>query len=139
LTHFFSSNTRLQLYNKDSCRKKCRIEKYFPKDVCEKACEDVTDKEDKKPCRKDCYRTELRKVRRICRWRCPFKPKPETIKFKINGAYCYTANIVKVGDWCIPGAPRFDKEGSVCANDGKGKVAYCSYGVGFNACAYCDN
>jgi len=57
----------------------------------------------------------------------------------INGADCDEADIVIVGDWCIPGEPHFDKEGDVCANDGSWNEAFCSYRVGLNACAYCDN
>ena len=44
---------------------------------------------------------------------------------------------IVVGDWCVPGEPHFDPEGSVCANDGTPEEAYCSYDVGPSACARC--
>jgi len=55
----------------------------------------------------------------------------------INSKCCL--NIVEVGDNCIPGKPHFDPEGAVCDNDGKSNEAYCSYDVGPNACAYCED
>ena len=55
----------------------------------------------------------------------------------INGRAC--ANVVIVGDGCVPGSPHFDPEGMVCANDGQADEAYCSYSIGANTCAYCSN
>mmetsp|Transcript_45085 Transcript_45085/g.88224 ORF Transcript_45085/g.88224 Transcript_45085/m.88224 type:complete len:233 (+) Transcript_45085:118-816(+) len=50
-----------------------------------------------------------------------------------------SGGFVKVSNDCVPGEPHFDPEGAVCANDETRYEAYCSYGVGPNACAYCDN
>jgi len=47
------------------------------------------------------------------------------------------SNVIIVGDWCFPGDPHYDPEGSVCENDGEFNEAYCSYDIGPNACAYC--
>ena len=53
----------------------------------------------------------------------------------INGESCDAWAVV--GDHCYPGAPHFDSEGAVCANDGTPAESYCSYDVGSNACARC--
>jgi len=53
----------------------------------------------------------------------------------INENYC--DDPVVVHNFCKPGNPHFDVEGSVCAHDGTEIEAYCSYNVGPNACAYC--
>ena len=55
----------------------------------------------------------------------------------IHGSACDVANVVRVNDNCVSGAPHFDAEGMVCANDGTATEAYCSYDVGTSACAYC--
>ena len=56
----------------------------------------------------------------------------------INGADCDKADVVIVDEHaCIPEKPYNDQEGTVCANDGGINEAYCSYGIGPNACAYC--
>ena len=61
----------------------------------------------------------------------------------INGKACPVGRVVRIngkgGHDCIKGAPHFDKEGSVCGNDGKSNQAYCSYQVGDKACAYCSS
>eukprot|EP00565_Helicotheca_tamesis_P004916 CAMPEP_0185741010 /NCGR_PEP_ID=MMETSP1171-20130828/38729_1 /TAXON_ID=374046 /ORGANISM="Helicotheca tamensis, Strain CCMP826" /LENGTH=209 /DNA_ID=CAMNT_0028412947 /DNA_START=637 /DNA_END=1266 /DNA_ORIENTATION=+ len=56
---------------------------------------------------------------------------------KINGYYCPVSDVVVVGEGCDQGAPHFDYEGMVCANDGQSKEAYCSYDISPTACAYC--
>jgi len=61
-------------------------------------------------------------------------PKPDN---KIKGVLCPAKDILVVHSDCISGAPHFDKEGMVCADDGKPTEAYCSYGVGASACARC--
>merc|ERR1719265_1192246 len=52
----------------------------------------------------------------------------------INGQTCSSPVVI---DQCVPGAPDYDPEGAVCGNDGQPDEAYCSYSVGFTACAYC--
>ena len=55
----------------------------------------------------------------------------------VNFRPCESA--VVVNDNCQPGAPHFDREGAVCANDAMATEAYCSYSVGDNACAFCSS
>ena len=63
------------------------------------------------------------------------KPLPPTVQ--INDQPCPLGSVVHVSS-CEPGAPHFDAEGSVCANDGEENEAYCVYDVSSSACAYCD-
>ena len=65
---------------------------------------------------------------------------PTSLKLKKNiliilGKYC--ENPVVVSQNCVQGAPHYDPETVVCANDGQHDEAYCSYDVGPTACAYC--
>ena len=53
----------------------------------------------------------------------------------IRGSYC--VNAVVIHQFCVSGAPHYDPEGDVCGNDGAWNEAYCSYGIGDGACAYC--
>eukprot|EP00588_Corethron_pennatum_P017702 CAMPEP_0194304762 /NCGR_PEP_ID=MMETSP0171-20130528/2396_1 /TAXON_ID=218684 /ORGANISM="Corethron pennatum, Strain L29A3" /LENGTH=218 /DNA_ID=CAMNT_0039056113 /DNA_START=134 /DNA_END=790 /DNA_ORIENTATION=+ len=58
----------------------------------------------------------------------------------IDGYDCDKDDVVIVdNNACIPGSPHYDKEGDICRNDGRWNEAYCSYDVGSNACAFCDN
>ena len=61
-------------------------------------------------------------------------------KLLINGQLCAMEDIVvEDADQCIRGAPHYDAEGAVCANDGTATEAFCSYDVGSKACARCTN
>lgn len=60
----------------------------------------------------------------------------ESIQGTIKGRLCLDVKVV--ADWCIPGKPHFDPEGSVCSNYDEPNEAYCSYKIDTNACAYCD-
>ena len=61
-------------------------------------------------------------------------------KLLINEQFCAMEDIVvEDADQCIRGAPHYDAEGAVCANDGTATEAYCSYFVGSKACARCTN
>ena len=61
-------------------------------------------------------------------------------KLLINEQFCAMEDIVvEDADQCIRGAPDYDAEGAVCANDGTATEAYCSYFVGSKACARCTN
>jgi len=53
----------------------------------------------------------------------------------VNGEEC--SNVVVVSNLCVSGSPHFDSEGDVCANENQPNEAYCSYGIGQDACAYC--
>mmetsp|Transcript_49110 Transcript_49110/g.59508 ORF Transcript_49110/g.59508 Transcript_49110/m.59508 type:complete len:162 (-) Transcript_49110:147-632(-) len=56
----------------------------------------------------------------------------------INWDYCSSATVV--GDFCPDrGWSDVDPEGAVCANGGKDNEAYCSYDLGDNVCAYCND
>jgi len=55
----------------------------------------------------------------------------------INGQPCPPDAILVENNDCLAGAPHFDPEGMVCANDGTPSEAYCSYHVGPSACARC--
>ena len=61
-------------------------------------------------------------------------------KLFVNGLLCAMEDIVvEDADQCIRGAPHYDAEGAVCANDGTATEAFCSYDVGSKACARCTN
>ena len=61
-------------------------------------------------------------------------------KLLINGRPCAMEDIVvEDADQCIRGAPHYDAEGAVCANDGTATEAFCSYDVGSKACARCND
>jgi hypothetical protein len=55
----------------------------------------------------------------------------------IGGESCLLSSVVIVRNNCVAGAPHYDPEGAVCANDGAATEAYCSYGVSASACARC--
>jgi len=58
----------------------------------------------------------------------------------INGLDCPISDVVVVDDHgCDQGAPHFDYEGMVCANDGQPDEGYCSYDISPTACAYCSS
>ena len=61
-----------------------------------------------------------------------------TPRYVINGKECPVGDIelVSSGNACVAGAPHFDPEGAVCANDNEPDEAYCSYIPEF-ACARC--
>jgi hypothetical protein len=61
----------------------------------------------------------------------------DTGSVQINGERCPSSAVVVTGSWCIQGAPHYDQEGMVCANDNTATESYCSYEVGAAACAYC--
>jgi len=63
--------------------------------------------------------------------------KLEPTSSTINGITCPQSQIIVVDNDCVSGAPHFDPEGAVCANDGLETEAYCSYDVGPSACARC--
>ena len=56
---------------------------------------------------------------------------------QINGGSCPSSAVVVTASNCIQGAPHYDPEGMVCANDNTATESYCSYEVGAAACAYC--
>jgi len=48
--------------------------------------------------------------------------------------------VIDCDDCCIPDAPHFDQQGTVCDNDGQPDEAYCNYSFGPNACVIgCDS
>jgi hypothetical protein len=55
----------------------------------------------------------------------------------INGADCPVQNVLVVGQTCDQEAPKFDAEGTICANDGTPEEAYCTFSEGDTACVRC--
>jgi len=66
-------------------------------------------------------------------WDPTVDPTTDSTAGTINGEYC--EHVVVVNDTvCNSGAPDYDSEGDECGDNDEG---YCSYTIGFDACAFC--
>lgn len=56
---------------------------------------------------------------------------------QVNWQVCPIENVVLVSNDCNQGEPDWDHEGMICANDGAGDQAYCTYAHSPTSCVYC--